>query len=1331
MLVSLGEVHAQNLINVKPATGALTAPVGPAAVGGSGDMWNAFGNLPGTGGTLTNATRIMDATGATVSGVIMTLSINSVSLSGYSSTAYGANPIAIMSSYVYDGNGDYFTVVFSGLPANKAYMLYGLSTGNAQGQGSTWWVDAANGHGTATATANFTSGSPLGTRDATQATNQGVCWVKIPATTTAAGALTFRLVKLNAAEDGTGGSGRAYFNGFQLQSLSAPVISSLTNQTAVAGTTTVLNPASSGVPTPSYQWRSNSVAIPGATNASLTLNNVQYAQNGTVYALVASNYVATVTNSMTLTVIVTPSITGLNNQAAPTGSTVTIPATVSGVPTPATKWQLNGTNLSDGSTGNGSTISGSATSTLVINNAQAADTGTYSLVATNAAGRVTNSMTLTVSAGNVAPSIVGPADQTVVQSNNATFTTSASGLPLPGLQWWVNGVAIPGATNSALTVTNATYALNGLVYSLVASNSAGMATNSATLYVLVPPAISQQPTNLTVVTGSPAAFSVTVSGVPAMKYQWTRNGSPIANATNAAYAIASALGADNGSVFSIIISNSVGVVTSSNAVLTVLSTMAGTFLPTNGAASLSPDQQLRITFTGGTPKLAYAGKKLFIYDASNNTLFATIDTSQFQTYTVDGATVSNAFVRVEQGSYFYYMPIAVYGTQAWITLNPTNRLAYGHTYYVNCDAGLFLDASGAAFPGISGTNTWRITTKASGPVTPTVSSGPTSIIVGPDGAGDFATLQGASDWIPQNNTLHRTLTILPGIYHDNTCFLQGRSFVTVTGSTTNRNDVQFLCPSASYASPSTGNGATLIVGSNDDDFRNFTLDNQVYLTNADANSLNNYSGSFAGRLLVLITTCDRMVFDNVIIKGGQDTYYASGSGYFHNCEVWGSVDFIYGSAALVFDQCNIMEIRNSGGPCTAPNTAYAQPYGMVFLNCNFPQALVANGYPYDVGTGNTTFQRAWGQDGMTAIINCTVGGQISTAGWGTFGYGGETTCRAREYGTTLMGGTSPTIAQRQAAGGYWLNTYDPDYTNSAMSPTDPLLAPPTGTNNRVAVAVNPVNYSVSTIFGNSYFTSLVGWTPATIPIIVQSPTNQVVSAGGTASFSVMVSGYPAPKYQWLKNGASFSGATNATLTITNVQAGDAATYSVIITNSAGSMTSSNVTLTVANSAPNLTPVPDQTINAGMMLTVTNVATDAEAPPQTLSFSMLAGPTNSTLSAAGIFSWRPPASQGGTTNPVSVKVADNGTPNLSATNQFIVMVNPVSKPGMGTISYEGTQLSFMITGGTTGPDYVVEASTNLTVWQTLLTTNSPPQPFAFTDTPPAVASKRFYRVRLSP
>lgn len=1344
------ELRAQNLINVKPYISALSGVTGAAVIGASGDIWNAFGNLQtNSTGYLTNAATIKDSSVATVSGVSMTLAINTTTqpLSGFSSTAYNANPAAIMDTYVYDGNGDYFTVVFSGLPVNSPYMVYGLGTGNAQAQGTTWWIDAANGHGTASCTANFTSGTPLGTRDATQATNQGVCWVEIPATTTAAGVLTFRICKLGATESGgvvSGGSGRAYFNGFQLQPLSAPVIASLTNQTVVAGTTAILNPVISGVPTPSYQWRSNSIAITGATNASLTFNNVQYAQNGTVYSLVASNYVGAVTNSMTLTVVVTPSITGLNNQAVPTGSTVTLPATVSGVPTPATRWQFNGSNLSDGATGNGSTVSGSATSTLVITNAQAGDTGTYSLVATNSAGTVTNSMTLTVSSGNVAPSITGPTDQTVVQTSNAIFTVTMSGLPVPTLQWLMNGSPVLNQTNSSLTVSNVQYSQNGYTYSLVASNSAGKATNTATLYVLVPPSISQQPTNLVVVTGSPAAFSVTVSGVPTVKYQWNRNSSPIANATNATYTLSSAQGADKGAIFSVIVSNSVGVVTSSGATLTVLSTMTGIFLPTNGAVNISPDQQLRIVFSGSSPILNTNGV-ITVRDAANNSVVAAIDSSQFLSY-VPGNTsiqvIPNAAIRTEQGSYsgigsgtttYYYLPIALYGNQAWITL--TNLFSYGHTYYVTCDTGLFLDSTGAAFPDITGTNTWTFSIKSSGPATPTASTGPTNITVGLDGAGDFATFQGAFNWIPANNSLPRTIQVLPGIYRDSATLAGSRNYVTIVGQGTSRTNAQLIYPFAYFAPPNAVfTAGSLRIESSDVTVLNLTLDNIIYnVYHPTGNPSSGAATNFAGAINTLATSGQQIVFANDLIKGGQDTIYnITGIIYYNNCEVWGSVDFIYGAALAVFDQCNIVEIRSTGGPCTAPNTAYAQPYGLTFLNCTYPQAFVTNGYPYDVSAATTTFMRPWGQDGYTANINSAIGSQFNTEAYQTFGNTNEDTCRALEYGTTMFGGGSLNIPQiRWNAGAYWVNTFDLDYTNNpSLLPTSPLLAPPTGTNNRVVVTVNPTNYTLPAIFGNSYF-NLNGWLPSVIPAITSQPTNQSTSGGKPVTFAVSATSLPNPAYQWLLNGSPIVGQTNASLIFASVNVSNAGTYSVIVSNSAGVTTSSNAVLSVANTVPVVMPVASQTINAGVTLNVTNIATDIDAPPQVLTFSLLTGPLNSSLNSAGVFNWRPPASQGGMTNLVSVMVADNGTPSLSATNNFKVIVNPVSKPSLGTVSYNNTQLSVTVNGGTVGPDYVVDISTNLTGWQTLLTTNSPPQPFNFTDTTISTAHSKFYRIRLSP
>jgi len=1142
---------AQHLINVKLAGGSQAATSGAAVIGTAGDAWNVFASLGARangGGVVTNATTIKDSTGVTLSGVTMTVSLSGGDgLDSYTDNSSSTpNPSALMGNYVYENAGaNYWTISFTGLTANKTYLLYGMGNGNASGQGTTWWVDTANGHATASASASFVTGS----RDATLASNEGICWVKLPATTTAAGALTFRVVRLNAAENGTGGSGRAYLNAFQLQPLSAPVTTGLTNQTVIAGTTALLSPTTTGIPAPTFQWRSNGTNIVGATNATLSLPNVQYNQNGFTYSLVATNLAGAITNSMTLTVIVTPTITGLTNQAVAVGSDVTLAGTVSGVPAPTLQWRRDGTN-----------IVGATSSSYFIATAPATASGTYSLVASNAAGMVTNSATLTASAGDVAPQISGLVNQTVIQGSNVTFSASVSGLPVPTLQWFENGVSLSGQTTGSLALNAVPFAKNGFVYSLVASNAAGLATNSATLDVIFAPIISQQPTNLSVTIGSPATFSVTAAGVPAVKYQWRKNGSPIANATNLSYTLASAQGADNGAVFSVVLSNSVGVVTSSNATLTVLSTMTGAFLPTNNATGISHDQQLRIVFSS-TPKIGSG--KLYIRDAANDSLFATIDTSLFQTFSMFSATITNAYIRAVQGANYFYMPIAIYGNEAWITFS--NRLSYNKTYYVIADAGLFRDSANASFPAITGTNAWCFSTKPSGPTTPTTSTGLTNLTVAHDGAGDFATLQGAADWVPQNNTLLRTITIQPGVYRDNTTFAQNRHKVRIIGTGANRQAVQLFYP---YPAFSSANGAgTLRLESSDIYIRNLTIDNAVY---------SNYNGvTFAGPIQTVQTTGSRLIFDNVLIKGGQDTLYTiSGIAYFNRCEIWGSVDFIYGAALSVFDQCDIVEIRDTGGPITAPNTDLATPYGMVFTSCNFPRALTANGYPYNVGTGNTTFQRPWRQDGYTAIINCALGAQVSTKGWAEWG-NRHTTCRAREIGTTLIGGGTVTPAQRQAAGAFWLNTIDPDYaSNPAIDPdADPemsLLILPDGPTNRVAVTVNTNDFTLDAIFGHSYY-GLGSWRPTTLPTITAQPTNKTVNAGLPTSLSVTAYGLPGPSYQWRKNGTNIAGQTNATLTIASAKLADNGTYSVIVSNSAGTITSSNAVLTIPAVPAPITP----------------------------------------------------------------------------------------------------------------------------------------------------------------
>ncbi len=89
---------------------------------------------------------------------------------------------------------------------------------------------------------------------------------------------------------------------------------------------------------------------------------------------------------------------------------------------------------------------------------------------------------------------------------------------------------------------------------------------------------------------------------------------------------------------------------------------------------------------------------------------------------------------------------------------------------------------------------------------------------------------------------------------------------------------------------------------------------------------------------------------------------------------------------------------------------------------------------------------------------------------------------------------------------------------------------------------------------------------ATAPAITTQPAGRTVTEGATVTFSVVASGTAPLSYQWLKNGANIAGATSASLTLTAVTTASAGTYSVRVSNTAGSATSAGATLTV-NSTP--------------------------------------------------------------------------------------------------------------------------------------------------------------------
>ena len=802
---------------------------------------------------------------------------------------------------------------------------------------------------------------------------------------------------------------------------------------------------------------------------------------------------------------VVPGITGLVNQAVNVGVDVTISATVTGVPTPTLQWQLGGNNLSDGATTNGgSVISGSTTNTLTLANAQVGDSGQYCLIASNSSGAVTNCMMLTVSIVPVAPTITGPTDQTVIAGNNGTFAASVSGLPLPDIQWLENGTNIVGATGSSLILTNVQYTQNGFVYSLTASNIAGVVTSTnATLTVIVPPIISVQPQSLVVTNTQSASFSVTsINGVPAPTYQWYKGGSPIfsgvnSTATNVTFTIASTQPSDAAN-YSVIVSNAAGTATSSNATLTVNSAMSAVLTPTNGATGVCYDTPLYMAFDR-TPFLSGTGK-VTIYNVTNSvTPVDTIDTS-----------LGNLQVRIIGTEGFHTYPVIITSNTAAIYPH-LGVLKSNQTYYVIVDAGIFTDTNSAPFAGITDTNAWRFTTKPTGP------ANPNNVVVAADGSGDFCTVQGAVDSLPSGNTTYTLVNIRNGTYTE-VVDTKNKNHITFRGQSRAGTIVQYL--NNNNNNLGTHLRMAFKIYSNDMAIENMTVVNTTP------------QGGSQAEALMIETGARRFILNNAEVDSRQDTILAnvnSSQGYFYNSLVQGNYDYIWGGGNLFFTNC---ELRTIPTASTYNLTAARTDNGLTGNWPGFFGLLVSNGFSFvqcrltraDNTISNVTLAGPnGGTNGLVAYINCNI----------------DTNCYRTPSGAVL------------ALQLLW------EYGNSNLDNTASATFGLTVLTNGDARLLAAQNANVW----------LNGWVPQLAPNILTNPVSITVTSGVTATFTVAATGVPDPSYQWLKDGANLLGATSATLAITNAQDADAGAYSVIVSNSAGSVTSDSGTLTIVDLPP--------------------------------------------------------------------------------------------------------------------------------------------------------------------
>lgn len=167
-------------------------------------------------------------------------------------------------------------------------------------------------------------------------------------------------------------------------------------------------------------------------------------------------------------------------------------------------------------------------------------------------------------------------------------------------------------------------------------------------------------------------------------------------------------------------------------------------------------------------------------------------------------------------------------------------------------------------------------------------------------------------------------------------------------------------------------------------------------------------------------------------------------------------------------------------------------------------------------------------------------------------------------------------------------------------------------------------------------------------------------------------------------GLSLGGSgSNRSLTITPA-ADQSGVATVTVTVSDGLATTSGsfvVEINPVNDAPVLAAITNLTILEGATLVFTNLATDVEAPLQTVLFSLENAPSGVSLDPMnGVFAWTPDETQGGTTNELSIIVTDDGVPSLTATQLVtIVVLEANTAPTLAPIAdftiTEGELISF--------------------------------------------------------
>ena len=298
-----------------------------------------------------------------------------------------------------------------------------------------------------------------------------------------------------------------------------------------------------------YQWRRNGVALAGQTASSLVLSNLSAADSGASFDVLISNSVGSLTSAAATVSLAAAKLSQTITFAPLAGKSMgTAPFAVGA--TASSGLVTTFSIVSGPATISGNTLTLTGVGTVVVRASQA---GNFSY---EAAPSVDQSFT--VAKGFATVLITNLSQAADGSPKSATVTTVPAGLPVV--------VTYNGSTT--LPIAAGTYVL-------VATINSPNYDGSASVTMLLTgagngvPVISVAPAGQVVTVGGTAFFSVVAGGTPPPTYQWRRNGVNLAGQTGSTLTLAGLTLADSGAVIDVVVSNSVGSITSAPASLVV------------------------------------------------------------------------------------------------------------------------------------------------------------------------------------------------------------------------------------------------------------------------------------------------------------------------------------------------------------------------------------------------------------------------------------------------------------------------------------------------------------------------------------------------------------------------------------------------------------------------------------------------------------------------------------------------------------------------------------------------------------------------------------------